>query len=357
MDKFAIVYHEGIADYDFGEEYAVRGDRFPRYLKLLRSEGILDRPDMSLLTPQPATDSDLTLVHTTDYIAKVNEIAERRGMLSDDTPLKPSIVKAVRLIVGAALTAGEQVAGKKVVMAQGVGGGLHHSGRDYGDAWCVFNDVAICARAMTERHGMDRVLIFDTDAHAGNGTMDIFYRDPKVLYLTVHQDPKTIFPNTGFVEQIGEGDGEGYTINVPLPKEADDACMGLVLGRVFKPIVRQFKPQIIIRNGGADSHYQDELADLGLTYQGLWSIGRAVSESAKEAGCGVVDLVCGGYNPGYEEKGLFSLLSGELNLPLKYREDAPNLNRDASVFSQTQAVINSLSEALKGYWEIEKFKE
>ena len=355
MDKFAIVYHEGIAEYDFGEEYSLRGDRFPRYLKLLQSEGILNRPDMSLLTPKPAEDSDLILVHTREYIEKVNEIADRRGFLSDDTPLKPSIVKAVRLIVGAALMAGEEVAEKRVKMAQGVGGGLHHAGKDYGEAWCVFNDVAICAKAMTQYHNMDRVLIFDTDAHAGNGTMDIFYRDPNVLYLTVHQDPKTIYPNTGFVEQIGECDGKGYTINVPLPKEADDACISLVLERVFKPIVRQFNPQIIIRNGGADPHYQDELADLGLTYKGLWSIGRAVSEAAEEADCGVVDLVCGGYNPGYEEKGLYALLSGGLNLPLKYKEDESNPNSEASVVFQTKAVINSLSEALQSYWKIAKF--
>lgn len=357
MDKFAVVYHEGIAEYDFGEEYSLRGDRFPRYLRLLQSEGVLNRPDMSLLTPKPADDSDLKLVHTSQYIERVNEIAERRGFLSDDTPLTPSVVEAVRLIVGAALMAGEQVAEKRVKMAQGVGGGLHHAGRDYGNAWCVFNDVAVCARAMTERHGMSRVLILDTDAHAGNGTMDIFYTDPKVLYLTVHQDPNTIYPYTGFVDQIGEGEGEGYTINVPLPKEADDRCMGLVLERVFRPIVRQFRPQVIIRNGGADPHYQDELAELGLSYQGLWSIGRAVSEAANEVGCGVVDLLCGGYNPGYEEKGLYALLCGELDLALPFHEDSPNPARDTSVFSQTEAVIDGLSEALKGYWKIEKFEE
>jgi acetoin utilization protein AcuC len=298
MKKYAVIYDEGIAEYDFGEEYALRGDRFPRYLKLLESEGILSRLDTELVTPKAADDSDLLLVHSKEYIQRVEEIAGKQGYLSDDTPLKPSIVKAVKLIVGAALTAGDYVANKRFKMAQGVGGGLHHAGRDYGEAWCVFNDVAICAKAMIKRHGMERVLIFDTDAHAGNGTMDIFYEEPRVLYLTVHQDPKTLYPNTGFIEQIGKGEGEGYTINVPLPKEADDECYGLVIERVFKPIVHQFKPQVIIRNGGADPHYLDELADLGLTYRGLWAIGKAVSEASDEIGCGLVDLLCGGYNPG-----------------------------------------------------------
>lgn len=355
MKKYVLIYDEGIAEYDFGEGYSLRGDRFPRYLRFLESEGILNRPDVELVKPKAADDSDLMLVHSEEYIRRVDEIAEKRGFLSDDTPLKPSIVKAVRLIVGTALTAGDYVASKRVKMAQGVGGGLHHAGRDYGEGWCVFNDVAICAKAMVERYGMERVLIFDTDAHAGNGTMDIFYREPRVLYLTVHQDPNTLYPYTGFVEQIGEGEGEGYTVNVPLPKKAGDECYGLVLERIFKQIVRQFKPQAIVRNGGADPHYQDELAELGLTYRGLWSIGRAVSEAAEEAGCGLVDLVCGGYNPGYEEKGLFSLLSGELGLDLNYREEGLPRVSDPTVVSETKAVINRLSDVLSGYWNIEKF--
>jgi acetoin utilization protein AcuC len=356
VDKFTIVYDEGISEYDFGEDYSLRGDRFPRYLQLLRSEGILDRPDIELIRPGAASDDDLALVHTRDYIKRVNDIAEARGYLSDDTPLKPQLVKAVRLIVGAALAAGEEVVEKRVKMAQGVGGGLHHAGRDYGEAWCVFNDVAICASALIERHSLDRVLIFDTDAHTGNGTMDIFYDDPKVLYLSIHQDPDTIYPNTGYITQIGRGEGKGYTVNVPLPKEADDACMGLVLERVFKPIANQFNPQVIIRNGGADPHYQDELADLGLTYKGLWSIGRAVSEASTHLGCGVVDLVCGGYNPGFEERGLYALLSGSIGKPLTYVEEGEQPTRDESVLEMTKGVINRLSDVLAPYWDIEKIE-
>ena len=354
MDKVSIVYDEGISEYDFGEEFALRGDRFPRYLQLLKSEGVFDKPEISLVSPTPATDDDLALVHTRDYIRRVGEIAEARGFLSDDTPLKPQVVKAVRLIVGAGLKAGEEVTSGRVKISQGVGGGLHHAGRDFGEAWCVFNDVAVCAQSMVERHGMDRVLIFDTDAHTGNGTMDIFYEDQKVLYLSVHQDPDTIYPNTGYINQIGKGRGEGYTVNVPLPKEADDACMELVLESVFKPIVRQFKPQVIIRNGGADPHYQDELADLALTYHGLWSIGHVVADTAKDLGCGVVDLVCGGYNPGYEEWGLYSLLCGSLGKPLTFSEKGERPARDSTVYGKTVETVNGLRDVLKPYWDIEK---
>lgn len=110
MDKTSIVYHEGIAEYDFGEDYSLRGDRFPRYLHLLETEGILKRPDIELVKPEAAYNEDLELVHTKEYTQRVNEIAEKENFLSDDTPIKPSIIKAVKLIVGAALKAGDQVA-------------------------------------------------------------------------------------------------------------------------------------------------------------------------------------------------------------------------------------------------------
>ena len=220
MNNTAIIYHERIADYDFGEGHSLRGDRFPRYIQLLKEQKIFERSDVEIIKPKQATYKDIELVHTKEYIENVKKISREHGDLTDDTPLKPSILGAVMTIVGAALKAGELVSEGKFWIAQGVGGGLHHAGPNYGGGWCIFNDVAVCARDLTSRRGFERVMILDTDAHAGNGTMDIFYKDPKVLYLTIHQDPKTIYPDTGFIEQIGEGEGKGYTINVPLPQKS-----------------------------------------------------------------------------------------------------------------------------------------
>ena len=130
--------------------------------------------------------------------------------------------------------------------------------------------------------------------------------------------------------------------------------MAMVIERVFKPIVKQFKPQVIIRNGGADPHYQDELAELGLSYGGLWSIGRAVAKAAEEANCGLVDLLCGGYSKGREEKGLYALFSGEYGLPQTQKEDVSPPSFDPLVLPRTDAIINQLSNLLADYWEIEK---
>jgi acetoin utilization protein AcuC len=211
--------------------------------------------------------------------------------------------------------------------------------------------VAVCAKSLLERHGFERVMIFDTDAHAANGTMDIFYDEPRVLQVSTHQDPKTLFPFMGFVKQIGLGRGAGYKVNVPLPMGADDACMAIVIEEVFKPLVEQFQPQVIIRTGGADPLHGDDYADLSLTYDGLRMIGSASADAASQAGCGLVDLVCSGYSPGVEEIGLYALLSGELGLEFDYKDEKPPEPLPGAV-EKTKEVIIELSRVLKDYWSI-----
>jgi len=321
-------------------------------MKLLEAHGLLHRPEVELVEPEAAGDADLLLVHSDAYIRLVDRLATRHTPLSADTPLTPAVARAARLIVGTALKAGELVAGRGFRVAEGVGGGLHHAGRDYGGGFCVFNDVAVCAQALLERHGIERVLIFDSDAHAGNGTMDIFYEEPRVLYISVHQDPRTIYPGTGFIGQIGRGPGEGYTVNIPLPPRADDECMQLVLDRVFKPLAIAFRPQAIIRNGGSDPHFLDGLTSLGLTFSGLRSVGAAVAEAASDVGCGVIDLCCSGYNPETVAEGWLAILSGLIGVEVDLAEQRPPRRIDSRLLKATEAVIDELAKKLSGYWSL-----
>jgi len=329
MDRTAIVYHSGVSEYDFGPGHPFRGDRFPRFIKLLETKGLLHRPDVELVEPEAANNSDLQLVHSDAYIEEVERLAARYAPLSRDTPLTPFVPQAARLIVGTALKAGELV----------VGGGF-----------CVFNDVAICAKAMLDRHGLERVLIFDSDAHAGNGTMDIFYEEPRVLFVSVHQDPRTIYPGTGFIDQIGRGPGEGYTVNIPLPPGADDECMQQVLERVFKPLAKAFRPQAIIRNGGSDPHFLDGLANLGLTFSGLRSVGKAVSDAASSAGCGVVDLCCSGYNPETVAEGWLAILSGLIGVKVELEGRGVPRRTNPRLLEATNVTIEELANRLSDYW-------
>ncbi len=350
MEPVAVVYHEGISGYDFGPGHPFRSDRFPKFMDLLETQGFLDDPKVCVLEPEPAGDDLLELVHPEAYIREVERRSENYIPLSGDTPLSPSIVEAARLIVGGSVKAGELVATRAAEIGEGVGGGLHHAGRGYGGGFCVFNDVAVCAQSLVERHGLERVLILDSDVHAGNGTMDIFYEDPRVLYISVHQNPLTIYPGTGFIEQIGEGEGAGFTVNVPLPPGAGDRCRSLFLEEVFKPLADEFKPQAIIRNGGTDPHFMDGLGSLNVTFQGLWDIGMAVSQAAEEAGCGVVDLCCSGYNPATVAKGWLSLLTGAMGEENPSVESAPPPRSSEAVFKETERIIGDIKRQLREYW-------
>jgi len=352
VEDAAIVYHSGVADYDFGPGHPFRGDRFPRFMRLVREHGLLADHGVRLVEPCPAGDPDLLLAHDEDYIRMVERCGQLSMQLEEDTPLNPSIVRAARLVVGTSLRAGELVAEGSARVAEGVGGGLHHAGRDYGGGFCVFNDVATCAVSLLERHGMERVMVFDTDVHAGNGTMDIFYEDPRVLFVSVHQDPRTFYPGTGFIEQIGSGPGEGYTVNVPLSKGAGDDCMRLVLEEVFEPLAEEFGPQAIIRNGGSDPHFRDWLGGLRLTYSGLRMIGEAVAEAAQASGCGVVDLCCSGYNPETVAEGWLAIISGVMGIDLDLKEPISPPRGSESLLRETQRTIDELKEALRGHWSL-----
>jgi acetoin utilization protein AcuC len=347
MNNIAIIYNEGLRKYDFGPGHPFRGERFPRYMELLKSKGILDDPEIDQVQQDPADDEDLLLVHEEDYVEKVHRLAETGYWLTRDTPLSQDIVEGARLVVGGAKKAVELVS-RGYSLIDCVGGGLHHAGSDYGGGFCVFNDVAFCAKSFLERPDYDRVVILDTDVHAGNGTMDIFYDDPNVLFIDVHQDPLSIYPGRGFTEEIGEGEGEGYTVNIPLPPYTDNMGMKLVLEKVFKPLVEQFKPQAIIRNGGADPHFSDALGSLRLTYEGFHSIGKMVREASDNYRIPVVNMSCSGYNPKTVAEGMYAIFVGLLSRELDIKE----MEEPEPYESQIQAVrdiISELSNLLKDY--------
>lgn len=350
MDNVGVIYHEFIKNYDFGRGHPFRGDRFPRYMNLIKSGELLNSPYITLFEPEQASKEDIVTTHSTSYVEKVEQLAAENRLLTLDTPLTPSIVKACKYIVGGGLKAAELVAKKKVNIADVVGGGLHHAGSNYGGGFCVFNDVAICANALLKKRGIKKVLIFDTDAHSGNGTMDIFYNSPEVLFISFHQDPRTIYPGVGFMHEIGAGKGTGYTVNIPLPPGSGDESLDLIFKRLFRPLVEQFNPQVIIRNGGPDAHFQDGLANLKLTYEGFWKIGKTIRETAESSDSSIVNMSCSGYNPATVAKGMYAILLGLLDRKLYLREEVKPLGR--SSINKVEMVVDGVREALTNYWSL-----
>ncbi|MBN2099957.1 MAG: hypothetical protein JW753_10230 [Dehalococcoidia bacterium] len=349
----AIIYSDDIKGYDFGPGHPFRSDRYSNFMNLLRAK--VDA--YQEIEPRCASDEELTLVHDKSYIRDL--LAASNGAwtasyayMSPDTPLQPGMERAARFIVGASMTASELVCESDVAHAVGVGGGLHHARSNYAAGFCIYNDVAISALNLLENHGLERVLILDTDAHAGDGTCHVFYQEPRVLLIDLHQDPHTLYPGTGFSHEIGEGRGKGFTVNVPMTPGASDQAYEYALDQIFAPLAEEFQPQIIIRNGGSDPHFADELTDLGLTMNGFYMIGRKVKEVAERVCEGRrVDLLGSGYNQTVLPVAWLALVAGSADLDLDFKEPFLFPLRKDSGLNETKQVVDEVKRNLEGYWE------
>ncbi|MCX5999156.1 MAG: acetoin utilization protein AcuC, partial [Chloroflexi bacterium] len=242
--SLTVVYDEAVRNYDFGPGHPFRGDRYAAFMRLFRDKVA----NFQLVKPRHATNEELFLVHDEHYVRFLQDAAwssrlPHHMFLTEDTPLQPGLEEAGRLVVGTSLLAAELVWEGKSSCAVSVGGGLHHAKAAHGAGFCIYNDVAVCVRNILQEHHLERILVLDTDAHAGDGTCQLFYDDPRVLFIDLHQDPRTLYPGTGFAHEIGSGKGTGYTVNIPLPPGASDDAYELVLDEVFAPLAREFAPQ------------------------------------------------------------------------------------------------------------------
>ena len=171
------------------------------------------------------------------------------------------------------------------------------------------------------------------------------------MFIDLHQDPRTLYPGTGFAYEIGEGKGRGFTVNVPLPPGTSDKSYEYALDEIFAPLAEEFRPQIIIRSGGSDPHFADELTDLGLTLEGFTMIGRKVKEVAERVCQGRrVDLLGSGYNQTVLPYGWLALVAGAAGLDLDLKEPFLFSMRKDSGLKETQQVVEEVKGNLKSYW-------
>jgi acetoin utilization protein AcuC len=360
-----LLYREELKEYDFGPGHPFRGDRyeiFPRFLK----EKLSAKEHYQFLRADFATDADLLLICQREYIqftreyyrlANLGEIHDSRFSQfhsGDNRPVgRPGKVEeAARLVVGQAKKACDLVARGKFKKVVSLGGGLHHAKPGWGEGFCIYNDVAFAGKYLLERHGLQRILILDTDAHAGNGTAEYFYEDPRVLFIDIHQDPRTLYPGTGFVHQVGEKSGKGYTINLPMPVRADDRCYRLAFEQVVLPVCFEFKPQIILRNGGSDPHFADHLTNLALSMKGFRMIGEWVREMSQVCDGRVVDMIGSGYNREILPYAWLALIAGLVNFPVEIEEPLPLPQSSGEDFpyEETKGMMKEVRKVLKEYW-------
>jgi len=362
---FAILYREELREYDFGPGHSFRGDRYEMFPKFLR-EKLPEDDNYRIIAAEGASDEDLLRICHKEYINFTRDFyrAANAGLSSfgqffqfqsgDNFPVgKPGkLEEAARLIIGQARMACDLVQGDKFKKAVSIGGGMHHAKSDYGEGFCIYNDVAFCGLYLMQEYGLDRILILDTDAHAGNGTSEYFYEEPRVLFIDLHQDPRTIYPGTGFTHQIGSGDGRGFNINIPMPLYAGYDSYQLAFQSIVEPVTQEFKPQIIIRNGGSDPHFADGLTRLGLPVKGFRMIGDKVREMAEMCGGKAIDLIASGYNERVLPYGWLALISGLAGIELNVKEPEPIPQRFSvdSSLPDTEKVIEGVKGQLRDYW-------
>ena len=250
-----------------------------------------------VVAPEPATDTDLLRIHTPGLIAAVKEAgsagppAQRltdaradsdvapHGLGSEDNPIFPRMHEASAILAGGTLAAAREIASGRTRRAVSIGGGMHHAMADWASGFCVYNDAAIAISWLLD-NGFDRIAYIDVDAHHGDGVQHAFLGDPRVLTVSVHQHPATLWPNTGWSSEVGSGAGEGTSVNVPVLPGTVDSVWLRAFHAIVPAAVAAFKPQIVISQCGADSHREDPLADLSLTVDGQRAAYRAMRDLA-----------------------------------------------------------------------------
>ncbi len=360
-----LLYQERLKEYDFGPGHPFRGARSEVFIQFLKQH-VAEDDDYRILEAAPAADDDLLLICQKDYIEFTKEYfkAANLGLIypgqfyeyhsMDNMPIgRPGkLEEAARLVVGQAKMACDLVQGGTYKKVVSIGGGLHHAKPSYGEGFCLYNDVAFCGFYLMQKYKLDRILILDTDAHAGNGTAEYFYGEPKVLFIDLHQNPRTLYPGTGFAHQVGAGEGKGFTVNIPMPVGAGYDSYKLVFESIVEPLAQEFKPEIIVRNGGSDPHFNDQLTALGLPVKGFRMIGGMVREMAKVCGDKVIDLIASGYNEKVLPYAWLALISGLADFKLEVQEPEPMPQRFMSdaAFAQTEKVMEEVRNNLKDYW-------
>lgn len=293
-DEVLLLSDEAMVLHDPGPGHPERPDRLRRVLERLRRAPIAGA---RWAAPHPAPLAALQRVHTSAYIKLIDSLRGRSVILDDsETMLSTAGIDAAYLAAGAGLDAvtavAEGQARRAFALVRPPG---HHAESDRAMGFCVFNNVAVAAAHALAQPGRRRVLIVDWDVHHGNGTQNAFLHSPDVLFFSTHRYP--FYPGSGAADEVGEGDGEGFTVNVPLPPGYGDAEHLAIFEQLLAPIAESHRPDLILVSAGFDSHRDDLLGDMAMTEAGFASLCHLVCELADRlAGGRLALLLEGGYH-------------------------------------------------------------
>jgi acetoin utilization protein AcuC len=269
-----VAWDDALTQYDFGPGHPMNPLRLALTVRLARDLGVLDRRGVRVTPPFMADDNLLASVHSRAFIDAVRRAGAdpgqpdfAHGLGTEDVPCFAGMHEVSALIVGGTVAAARAIWDGSVTHGVNVAGGLHHAMANAASGFCVYNDVAVGIQAMLDA-GAERVAYVDVDVHHGDGVQAIFYEDPRVLTISLHESPRTLFPGTGFPDEVGGAGAEGTAVNVALPPGTGDTGWLRAFHAVVPPILRAWQPQVLVSQHGCDSHAADPLAHLALTVDG-----------------------------------------------------------------------------------------
>jgi acetoin utilization protein AcuC len=289
MRQAALVYAPRFREYDLGPGHPMRPARVVRAYGLMRACHLLESDNITLAKPSLADEDTLALFHSREYIAAVRAPSEgapmpdpaRFGFGTLDNPIVKGMYEASALIVGASVLAADLVVDGKVPVAFNPAGGLHHAHRSRAAGFCVFNDAAVAIEHLVRRCEDEvKVAYVDIDAHHGDGVQEAFYDRRDVLTISVHETGRFLFPGTGYPDEIGEGEGEGFSVNLPLAPHTTDDIYLWAFREAIVPILEAFRPDFVFSQLGVDTHYRDPLTHMSLTTHGYVAV---IDEIARRA--------------------------------------------------------------------------
>ncbi len=343
LSQAKLIFSEDYLKYDFGPQHPLKPVRLQLTHELMKAFGIFKDPKVGIEPPRMATDEELTLVHSKEYVYLIKKFsnpksnvraADEIGLGPGDNPIFPGMFEASSLVAGGSLVAADIVMKNDKVHAFNIAGGLHHAMPERASGFCIFNDPAITAAYLQKKYNA-RVLYLDIDAHAGDGVNWIFYSDPNVMTISLHESGRYLFPGSCFEDDIGKDEGKGFAINIPLLPYTHKDIYLKAFDQIVPPLVKAFKPDVIINQCGVDTHFTDPLPHLLLTIQTYEALAERIHDlSHKFANNKWVAFGGGGYSPSVVARSWCSMFA--LMAEIKIPNEIPN-----GWVELTQKLINS----------------
>ncbi|MFX1368117.1 MAG: histone deacetylase family protein [Promethearchaeota archaeon] len=331
--------------FDFGIRHPIKVGRFQMIRDFIEETDFLNQENVLTITPRTLPEKILRRIHSEGYLEKVRRISETGiGEIDIDTPGFKGIYENARITSGATITGIISILEGTVNHIVSPTGGFHHSRYEGGGGFSIFNDIAASVYELKDR-GFRRILVADFDVHHGNGTQTYFYDDPGVMKISFHEDPEWMYPHDGFIEDIGEGAGRGYNINMHFPMDTGDASYRYAFDEIVPPLVDFYKPEFILFIPGFDTHYMDPLAHMILTTDMTRYITEQIHKASHRWAKGRLAVVAGG---GYHSDSLkwgigvvMSVISGH---PYEPPRQNPPFEDDEETWDSVRLNVKRIKE-------------